>query len=342
MARRFDPVKINIVEQDGWEHYDSSGKLLEYASDSAFQEFEAYRKTDAKRWVEDILGAKAGDKDPRDWNPTRLVLTDEQLDVLAQALSERKLEQASQMVLDALTYSWEEAYTPTDRDIKNALDEADDDMLREADFYETAEELWAPLLETGWDSERILKGLLNVVTYEREADHYDRYVNFEWSDAEPVLAITPFLLADRETAPNKIVRLSAWLKDFANDFMVRFFKRLDGQMKGVDFSNRTDFTSQWTTILKDKAAVKLARKEIAEYLKELGDLEDNQARLIASALLSKTDSDGMISAEAVGEILGGAAQESYRAQTVQETARLLGFSEGQIERYIVRRRAHGR
>lgn len=338
MARRFDPVKINIVEHAGWKPYDPGGKLIGYASDSAYDEFVAYRGTEAKNWVTDILGAKVKGSHPRDWDPTKPDLTDEQIEILAKALAERDLEHTSQMVLDALTWSWEEAYTPNDRDIKDALDEADDDVLEETVFYEGDEELWGPILESGWDKEKILKSLLDVAAYEREAGHYDRFVNFEFSDAEAVRALTPSLLADRGTALNKIVRLNAWLKDFVDDFMGKFFKRLDKGMERVDASNRTEFRSKWKARLQDKGEVKAARKEMLEYLKELGDLEESQARLIARSILALADADGNLDVRAAAEIHGDEHSEHHHAQTAEEAARLLGFSRGQIERYIGGRR----
>ena len=323
------PIRINLVEHELWDQWESSGDIMSYSYDSAFQMFQAYRKTEASKWIHDIMGSSAG-KTIHDWSPTSKKLDSEELEALEEALKKRDLEQTSQMVLDAMAWAWQEAYTPTDRNIRDALDEAIDTTVENNVFHEGDEELWAPLLAAGWTPEKIVSGLLaNTVTYSHEPNHYDRYLNFPFQDSD---AIKTLLEHDPD-----IARLNAYLKDLADELVSALGKRLSKDMERVDVSNRVDFDDQWKAMLKDKSVVKSARKEMLEYLEEKGDLDERQAKLIARSILALAV-DGRLGVEAAAELHGPEHPELHREQTAKEAAELLGFSKGQISRYIEEKR----
>jgi hypothetical protein len=257
MPEKVKPVLVNLAEEEGWKAYDHISQV-DNLYDSAWDSYRAIRQSDGRGWIEDIVGSKAA-RSVHDWSPKGVRFDADQFEILFQGLKDNELEKTKQLVVDAMVWAFEEAYTPTDVDIDDALSKTGELMLDSAlDIG-----LWAPLLESvsGWTEEKILEDLADSVRYEHEADHYERYLYF-FTGSESVKAL---LKAGGDNVD--LGELNYELKNFANEYVDKFFSVLEKEMRNVDIWNRVRFRWHWKSKLEDSASVKEARNEMVEYLK---------------------------------------------------------------------------
>lgn len=196
MTVKFTPERVNIVELDGWSRWDPAGDISNWASDSAWDDWRHMEDSTCQEYVDDLVDASMGKRERQKVGP-------EELERICEYLKEEgwsgDLESTHHSITDALTWAWEEAYTPNDGDIQFAVEKAGDRW--EFDFGEDwnliAGEIrtppkgakgpkeWIPqTAEWSWGD--IVEDLLKHVTYSRKPGWYDRYVTFDFGKAEPV------------------------------------------------------------------------------------------------------------------------------------------------------------
>jgi hypothetical protein len=258
---RHRPLKINIVEEDGWKPYDPGNVkgVWQWAIDNAWDDFTNMSEDTCESLVRDLY--KPGELD------------DAGLERICEQLKDdhAALENTAQAMMDASQWAWEEAYTPTDGDIAKA-------MKRIGDWIEF-DDYWSlivrPHAEAGpkdwypgrkWTETMILEDLESRISYSRKEDAYDRYIVFDWKDAPPVVD----LLAKLKRKPGEggspadvEADLDAWMGAYMNGFWVI----LSEVMQDVDTHYRVDFWPHWKSVLRDKDRMKAVAKEISGFLK---------------------------------------------------------------------------
>lgn len=263
-----EKIRVNIVEEPGWKPYDPGGEIMEWASNSSYEDFRHMSKVDMIELVEDMFGrAKTG---PLEWSPRKFALSEEDCDIIWEELKEGgltgKLETTWQSILDAMQWTWEEAYTPDNGDIRDAMERAAEAV---ADEYNLDTSPWEPLLErTGWDERKILESLMGKVSYEREENHYDRFIVFDFGAAEAVKKLLKIVYADPEELSEKetLDQLKMDFEGLRDGYVDLFFGKLEKIMRETDASNRTEFRKHWKSMLSDKAQMNHVGEEIRKFV----------------------------------------------------------------------------
>jgi hypothetical protein len=271
MPARLKTIRINLVEEKGWKPYDSAGDIMIWASDNAHEELSHMERNDCRDLVEDLIGGrKLVQTGPKEWSPRGITVSDEDLDAICDGIDNviPDLELTQQAILDALTWSWEIAFMPSDSDIEHAVELAKEEM---PDYFDLDDDLWEPLLEApknAWGARSIVHHLVGPVVYERDGNHYERYIKFNINGTAPVLELHEAARKDPERTVEGTIRyLEQELASLSASFVSVFFTKLQNVMKDVDASNRTDFRKQWKQILSDADHIRHIRSEIAAFIR---------------------------------------------------------------------------
>lgn len=266
MPNRFPPVRINLVEQKGWEPWDWAGRLSERASDAAHED---YSNLDEGRLI-DFLRDMAGDDltkgwtGPKEWSPRKKKISDEEFEWLSTQLEGTALENTRYAILDAMTWMYEEAMTPSNVDIRDAI-------LRMKDFarshFDVDEELWEPIVGEApglWFENQIAEELSDEVQYLREDNHYDRFLVFT-----PALSEVVQDLIEKSPWPKKKLysRLETQFRSFQEWYLDHFWDAVHKEFDDVDITNRTRWSKHWNDMLNFKAQMVSVRKEMVEAVK---------------------------------------------------------------------------
>jgi hypothetical protein len=268
---RLKTIRINLVEEKGWKPYDSAGDIMIWASDNAHEELSRMDRDDCRGLVEDLIGGrKLVQTGPKEWSPRGITVSDEDLDAICDGIDNvvPELESTQQAILDALTWSWEVAFTPSDSDIEHAVELAKEEM---PDHFDPDDELWEPLLEApknAWGASLIVTHLVGPVIDEREENHYERYIKFDINGTAPVLELLKAVRRDPERTVEGTIRyLEQELASLSASFVSVFFSKLQRVREDVDVSNRTDFRKQWKSMLSDVDRMNGVRSEIAAFVR---------------------------------------------------------------------------
>jgi hypothetical protein len=267
------PIRINIVEEDGWQPYDSGNLegVQSWASDNAWDDWKAMSEETCQNLVGDLLDAAFSRKERRDVDP-------EEIPRICEELLENQgdtLEASFHAILDAYDWTWEEAYIPTDLDIEKAIERAMGDWFgdtRLADYWNLVlakEERpkgpkeWSPRIV--WTEAGLFHHLDKHIRYQRKREEYDRFIVFDWGDMDQIVALLEAL--KRTPAEGSREDVENELREWADLFMRHFFSALEDRMQAVDTAYRTDFDKHWKTMLSDKQTMGGVRRELLEFLK---------------------------------------------------------------------------
>ena len=242
------PIEVNLTDAGEWEAWDPAGQITDWASENAYDSFHATGAQECRSWLEDVIAT--GGVSIKDWSPKRFVITEEDADRVCSALMEKgasddNLESLFQLIIDALTWMYEAAYTPEDGDLEWALEQAQEKAV---DSVELDEDVWAPL---GLSDEKILKEIVQAVRYERQQDHYDRFLRFYPSQIDSVMRLLGALSGGEGypdlTQDEYLDALRYDLKSVFEDVFSYFWEALGKDMDQVDVFNRTDWEANWTS-----------------------------------------------------------------------------------------------
>lgn len=266
---KIKPIKINLVEQEGWETWDyAKGDISSWAMDNAWDDWKNMDEQTCQGYVEDLAKASL----PKDkW----LKLSSEDIERICEEMMEERVEHfesLSQAIIDAHMWAWEEAYTPDDRDIGRAMERAArnwDWDFRLADYWKLVlkDDLpegpreWTP--RKVWTTKKLYQDLIERILYERKPNYYDRYIVFDWDKSDPVQELVKKL---KESKEGSVADVQAELEDWAGDYLQTFFKELDEQMQRVDINTKWNFHPHWKTLLGEKSMLLGVRKDLEDFL----------------------------------------------------------------------------
>lgn len=284
--KRFKPWKVNLVAQPGWEPWDPAGKISEMAFTMSLEYMQDIKAQNVYLWLaQDIAQAlykPRAESGPHEWSP-RAQLTSVDLLLIANGTMEAdsRLESTRQLIDDTVTWMFEAALMPSDRDIRDALIDAkravEDtfDLGKVSDPWELGyDNLWEPLLETGITLNGILSEMMGMgISYYREEGHYDRFLEFDLNKSSS----PSMLLAAVPTKVRGWVTRSIeddW-KRLSQSLIERFFQTLARDMSFVDPGNRTSWKTSWNEALKT-TDLKPIQKEMLAYVREIRKQEGSR------------------------------------------------------------------
>lgn len=267
----FEPIKINLVEQEGWKKYDTASGALDWVSDSGWEDF----KHMDIRTLEGLIGDIA-EVPPKGKKKSKLNFNSDELRYLAEQLKDQsdQLEETRRIITDAATDMYEVAAIPNDGDVEWAMENATKDLIGYAKFQEN---IWDEILTESvrkgpmeWSPrkkykvEDILKQLSERITLEHKKGTWERYVLFDFWEAP----IVQNLFSRHRGSPEAYEELKREFKQLSDGYVADLFKHLDKNMQTVDMNNRADWTSSWKSILTHGEAWD-AQKELVEVLKTM-------------------------------------------------------------------------
>lgn len=194
-GKMFPPIRVSIVKEEGWNKWDPAGPISDWAADNAWDDWTNMDDSTCREYVGDLVSASMGKREQKK-------IGDEELDRICEYLKEEgwsgDLESTHHAIIDALTWMWEEAYTPDDGDIGSAMERGADDWSNDIKFGEhwnlimgeralprKGPKEWMPQVHK-WRERVVIGELLKQVTYERKPGWYDRYIILDFAAAEPV------------------------------------------------------------------------------------------------------------------------------------------------------------
>lgn len=272
---RFPVKKVNLVEEETWKkHWDSGGKIMDYANDNACDEFHQMGARDFERYVDDLATYRTkGKKAPKKFSS-------EEIEWIAKRVKagDIRVESVGYAIRDALTWMYEAAYTPQKGDVYDAMEQAVKILI---DDYPLNLDLWMPVLELEghrrvgpkeWrprkklEAHEVLMGLLKHVEFEQEEGHYDRFLVFDFRSSQVAKDLLSRSDWDEPTL-TKVLRRE--FKDLSDTYLWRFFDALEKIMqRDDDITSRTDWKRAWRSML-DSGVAPDAQKEMAAAVKEM-------------------------------------------------------------------------
>ncbi len=268
-----DPVRINLVEQEDWERYDPAAGKFDWTIDSAWQDFRALDIGSALVLIHDLWTSSPGKGKRR----PRKILSSEELRYLAKKLLENDdvLEPVRRAIVDAGGLMYQMAATPDDADLKMAMERASQEFN---DNPEMSDDLWDPFLlareigdgPKGWfprhgrlvTLRELFEQISGAITFEREEDHWDRYLVFDfWS--------MPVMKDILKIHPELEWEFDAEFRNMRGNYRHEFFKALNKIMDSIEISNRTDWRKNWKSMISDGSVVWEAQEAIKKALQDM-------------------------------------------------------------------------
>lgn len=267
---KLKPIRINIVEEDGWKNWDYSQTdgVSQWSADNAWDDFTNMDESTCKGYIVDLLQASMTKREQKR-------ITEEDLERICKELEEDwdSLESTAHAIIDAHTWAWEVAYTPDDRDIEKSIEATSRtwdwdfstpeylDLILQSEPPEGPRE-WTP--RKIWTINKLFKEFVSRVSYERKEGYYDRFLVFDWGNSEPIQLLLEIL----KRRPNEGSRtdVEAWLQEMAESYTRAFFKNLQDRMQDNDPSYSFDLDPHWRSMLKDKSTMSGVRNELLEFL----------------------------------------------------------------------------
>lgn len=270
---RFPEKRVNLVEEETWkEHWDSGGKIMDYANDNACDEFHQMGARDFERYVDDLATYRTkGKKAPKKFSS-------EEIEWIAKRVKagDIRVESVGYAIRDALTWMYEAAYLPQEGDVADAKDQAAENVLGN---FSLNLDLWEPVLLLGqqrrgpkeWSPRKrleegdILRDLLKHVELEQEEGHYDRFLVFDFRSSQ---SAKDLLSRSTWAEVDLVYSLKIEFDALRNDYVIDFFSALKKIMEDIDINNRTDWQKSWKAVLSSGDA-RGAQKEMAAALKQM-------------------------------------------------------------------------
>lgn len=258
------PLRINITEEDFWAPYDyasdpGNGRsgIEEWSSDSAWSDFQNLPQDSCREYLQDLIDSfltKAQAKK----------ITDEDLNYLCEHVTDVEMDEVRHAMVDAFTFAWEDAYTPTDLDIQHAVEHAGDGVELPSFWDNLLAERpsgpkdWSPL--PSYSQDELFNELESGVSFHHKPGYWDRFLVFDWKNGPVIRHLRRKLAETPEEFTAKDFEND--LETLANDFVRAVGKRLDRVFQKVDVHMRVDATPHWISILKDKSRKKGIQEEI--------------------------------------------------------------------------------
>ena len=267
---KLKPIRINIVEEDGWKNWDyaQTDGISQWSGDNAWDDWKNMDENTCKGYIVDLLQASMTKREQKK-------ITEEDLDRICEYMQEdaNNMESTSRAIIDAHTWAWEEAYTPEDLDIEKSMEATS----RNWDWDFSMPDFWQLVLQDEppegprewsprgrWTIHSLFKEFVNRVSYERKEGYYDRFMIFDWGNSEPVQLLLEAL--KRHPDEGSRADVEEWLRGMADSYMREFFKALEDRMQNNDPSYKFDLDPHWKSMLKDKSTMKAVRDEIVGFL----------------------------------------------------------------------------
>ena len=290
--KKEEPVRVNLAEQKEWRRnwtWDSSDfdEMVHRLTDEYYLDLRSM-EGECDSLIEDIMGpfynVKA-EEGPREWSPRARKIGPEGVEKACKGWREHKLEEVDSLIADTIERMFDKACTPHEGDLQHALAETKDWFVENPDLdYE----IWDPLIDQQMEGKKgdwssrlraakrsIMLGLMNQIHLSGEQGHYDRYIEFDLMNSQEVVdLIHAWPVEDRGWVEDAL-RFNDF-KSLRNEFLERFFGKLEKDMADEDPSNRADWPGQWQEELKDKERIEAVRKEIFEYLKTAPELPEDE------------------------------------------------------------------
>lgn len=276
--KKYDPIVVNLVEQEGWKPYtyDSSkfDERIMRLSDEEYSGLMNGEESQCGRLMEDIMGefySSKAPESPRDWSPRNLHIGPVGIKKACIGWKEGNLDEVDALIRDTIQYMYEETLIPDDNDIRQAMYEARDDFEKKFDLSPW---IWEPLIEGNTTERSILMHLMNDIDYSRAQGKYDRFLIFDWMNSSQVADLLgKWPAAERP----KIIRALRDEFEALRDALVHeTFKEIAKTMDDSDISNRTDWAKHWHHNLADKKRMESVRKQVREYVKTAPALPEDE------------------------------------------------------------------
>lgn len=271
------PIRINLVEDKGWDPWrsdnDDLNERIQRFSDEYHQLFDrTMEREECESLVEDILGPYyrfGAPEGPREWSPKITPIGIIGVRKACKGIKDGDLEAADYLIRDAIQFMWEEAMTPDDGDIEYALSETKDKFADKPDL----DEIWDPLLEKGRKARGVMMDLMNQIHYSRTQGHYDRYLIFDFLNAQSVTDLIQYWPIEDQGWVRDTLEFQD-LKDLRERFLEEFFEKLKKVMDDSDPANRADWKKHWRAVLTNNDQVTHVRQQIWNYLRTAPELPE--------------------------------------------------------------------
>lgn len=242
--KKLPSVRINIVEEDEWKPWAYDGRFGEVVADASYESFAALKVDEIAEYLSELIKPTRGPMVRKRWS----VVTQEDLGRAAQAVKDGELEATRMMFQDAAQWMWEEAGTPTDRDIKKAMEVAADEI-----YSEHMGDAWLEFADAhGLDVTAIARKLVETASYDRKENYYDRYISLSWAgvpEAKEFLkwAVEHYGLLESQA----LYELSDSLKGISRDFVINTLQSLQRGLEDMDWNNRANWKKHWEASKKE-------------------------------------------------------------------------------------------
>lgn len=267
---KIKPIRINIVEEDGWKPWDyaQSDGISSWSADNAWDDWQNMDDETLKGYIEELLEVSLSKAE-------RKRITPEDVDRIAEEIRESTTDSFESMyhaIVDAHQWAWEIAYSPDDRDIGKAMEKARRhwDLERLPDYWDLVLQdeapegprEWSP--RGHWTTSKLYQDFIERIVYERKAEHYDRYIIFDWGESGAVKLLLQALKNHPEEG--SVEGVESDLKDLSDSYLTTFFKELEQRMQDNDPRYHWDLDPHWKIMLKDKSVRRGVRDEVLAFL----------------------------------------------------------------------------
>ena len=285
MKSVYPKTKINLVEREEWKDYDTSDKLGNVIFENAASLIDSFNQEGIGMFAQEVMGRSlSDDEDAAIW--------------AAYQSRDPRLEEFQQLLMEAASWSMEEAFIPSDRDINyaigRALEELPEDDVAWIEEFPSLQELVLSLNMR--NPTELINGLLKGIAHlERKKGYYDRFLVYDPDQSEfveklktvplqpaggGVLDWMPPTLMYTESIAKELRR---WYDTMKEHVVEKTFRMLANHMEHVDYDSRTDF---WSMARKRIAEDPKERTRIRKALREI--LAEQSAEMGANPFFSAT------------------------------------------------------
>lgn len=255
--KKLPSVRINIVEEEGWKPWSYEDRFGEVVANAAWESMSDLKVDDITEYLAELIKPTRGPMSRKRWS----VVSQEDLGRAAQAMKDGELESTRMMFQDAAQWMYEEAGTPTDRDIKQAMEIAadnryDGNLGSEWLEFASAHEL---------DADQIARKLVETASYERKENYYDRYISLSWGRVPEAKRFVKWAVETSGLMEKQaLYELEDSLKGIAADFVTNTLEALRRGLEDMDWNNRTHWKKHWEASKKEHG--KAVIHEILDWL----------------------------------------------------------------------------